>query len=874
MLGHVASINRGMAIEITSIEEGRRRPRIKRMKDVNAALKRIASARKRRLIFRSILASALFLVIAGIIFFVYSYNHYASVVDARLKSGFLTSRAGIYAAPRTLRAGQTISPDSLVEHLRRAGYIESKASDAWSGSFTVAGEDVVEIHPRRSATTSPTLVHVLFDNKGHIKEITGDLGVTLESYALEPEILTTDAAMKMGKRTQLSFNEIPPVLLHAIVSIEDRRFFEHSGVDIWGVSRALLRNATDDETRQGGSTITQQLVKNSFLTPERTLRRKFAEAMTAFALERRLSKQDIFALYCNEIYLGQRGSVSVRGVDQAAHIFFGKELKDLTLAEAATIAGMIQSPNRYAPDRHADAAAERRNIVLGAMARDRFITNEEAHAASQEAVAVAPLDNTEGSIAPYFIDYVNRMVEARFNAEAKSDERSARIYTTIDLDLQQLAETAVKRQLERLDKVYQKRGVKPQAALVALDPRTGNVLAMVGGRDYAESQLNRAIDSRRQPGSVFKPIVYSAALESGMSPTAMYEDAPQEFVYAGNAKYRPVNYGGGFSMREVMMRDALVHSLNVVTVDVAMHTGLTRVERTAESFGLPKAEAYPAIALGTTEASPLELAAAYTAFANGGQRAEPNVIARVTDESGTETVNATKQMRPVIRPTTAYMITDMLSDVIDHGTAHAARGAVRKTAIAGKTGTSRDGWFVGYTPNLVVAVWIGFDDNKQLGLTGAEAALPAWTEFVKSAVELRPELGGEAFERPAGITFVNIDPETGLLATSSCPQHEQVAITANLAPNLECTTHGEKFEMVASDEGTQIYDYEPAVISSDDSREFRQLPRPQALPRPSLSVDRIESPTWQATGVDVNTSGQRTLVNEMRVNDRLYIRKQ
>ena len=322
------------------------------------------------------------------------------------------------------------------------------------------------------------------------------------------------------------------------------------------------------------------------------------------------------------------------------------------------------------------------------------------------------------------------------------------------------------------------------------------------------------------------------------------------------------------------MRDALVHSLNVVKVYVAMHTGLTRVERTAESFGLPKADAYPAIALGTTEASPLELAAAYTAFANGGQRAEPNVIARVTDESGTETVNATKQMRPVIRPTTAYMITDMLSDVIDHGTAHAARGAVRKTAIAGKTGTSRDGWFVGYTPNLVVAVWIGFDDNKQLGLTGAEAALPAWTEFVKSAVELRPELGGEAFERPAGITFVNIDPETGLLATSSCPQHEQVAITANLAPNLECTTHGEKFEMAASDEGTQMYDYEPAVISSDESREFRQLPRPQALSRPALSVERIESPTWQTTGVEVDPRGQRTLVNEMRVNDRLYIRKQ
>ncbi|HEX8889011.1 MAG TPA: PBP1A family penicillin-binding protein [Pyrinomonadaceae bacterium] len=856
-----------MAIEVTSIEEGRRRPRIKHIKNAKDALKRLAAARKRRRIFRYILASLGLLAVAGTIFFVYSYNYYAGMVDARLKSGFLTSRAGLYAAPRTLRVGQTLTPDDLVEHLRRAGYIESSASDAWSGSFSKPDNLRIEIHPRHSSTTSPGVVRVLFDSKSHIKEITGDMGVTLDNYALEPELLTTDAAMKTGQRAQLSFNEIPPVLMHAIISIEDRRFFEHGGVDIWGVGRALLRNATDDETQQGGSTITQQLVKNSFLTPERTLRRKFAEAMTAFALERRLSKQDIFALYCNEIYLGQRGALSVRGVDQAARLYFGKELKEITLAEAALIAGMIQSPNRYAPDRHMEAAAARRNIVLGAMARDGFITNEEAHAAAQEAVAVAPLDDEEGSTAPYFIDYVNRMVEARLGSEAKSDERNARIYTTIDLDLQELAETAIKRQLERLDKVYEKRGLRPQGALVALDPRTGDVLAMVGGRNYAESQLNRAVDARRQPGSTFKPIVYSAALESGMSPLTMYTDAPQEFLYAGNAKYRPANYGGGFSMRDVMMRDALVRSLNVVTVDVAMHTGLARVERTAENFGLQKAEAYPAIALGTTEASPLELAAAYTTFPNGGERVQPNVIARVTDASGADVINQTKQTRPVIRPTTAYMITDMLSDVIDHGTARAARGSVKKTAIAGKTGTSRDGWFVGYTPNLVVAVWIGFDDNKQLGLTGAEAALPAWTEFVKNTVELRPELGGEAFARPAGITFIEVDPETGLLATPSCPQHEQVAIPANLAPNLECTKH-QTFDMVASGEEAETYAYEPAVIGAD-GRESRELPRPQTLPRPSISVERAEPPLWQTTRVETGTRGQRTLVNEMRVNDRL-----
>ena len=852
-----------MAIEVTSIDE-KRRPRVKRIRRAGQALKLIAAARKRRLILRSILASVVLLITAGTIFFIYSYNYYARIVDARLKSGYLTSRAGIYAAPRTLRVGQTLSRDRLVELLRRAGYLESSASDVWSGSFT-ARDDFIEIHPRRSTTTSPDVVRVRLGKNERISELTGDLGVTLDAYTLEPEIMTTDAAMKTGKRAQLSYKEIPLVLAHAILSIEDRRFFEHGGVDIWGVGRALWRNTTDDETSQGGSTITQQLVKNTFLTPERTLRRKFAEAMTAFALERRMSKEDIFALYCNEIYLGQRGAISVRGVEQAAHIFFGKELKDLTLAESATIAGMIQSPNRYAPDRHADAATARRNTVLGAMVRDQFISREEAQVAAQEPIAVAPLDNTDGSTAPYFIDYVNRLVEAKLGAEGKADERGARIYTTIDLDLQQLAEAAIKHQLERLDKVYKNRDQKPQAALVAIDPKTGNVLAMVGGRNYAESQLNRAVDARRQPGSVFKPIVYSAALESGLSPLAMYQDAPHEFIYAGGSKYRPANYGGGFSMRDVMMRTALVRSLNVVTVDVAMRTGLARVERTAELFGLPKAEAYPALALGTTEATPLMVAAAYTTFANNGERVEPNLIARMTDSSGTDIIGAIPRKRAVIRPTTAYMITDMLMDVIDKGTAHAARGAVKKTAIAGKTGTSRDGWFVGYTPNLVVAVWIGFDDNKQLGLTGAEAALPAWTEFVRNAVELKPDLGGEAFERPAGITSVEIDPETGLLATASCPQREQIAITATLAPNLECLMHGEKLEMLASTGGSQNYDYEPASIESDESRisSGGVATRPPPLPHPSISIERIEAPSWRTTRVETDASGQRTLVNEM-----------
>ena len=855
-----------MAIEITSVPERRR------IGSVGQAVRhsaKIAALHRRRIIFRSIAALLALALVAPILFLFYSYNSYSKIVDARLASGYLTSRAGIYAAPRSLRVGQALSSERLVSLLRRAGYIEADASYVWSGSFA-AQDGMVEIRPRRSSTnTGPSIVRVGFDKKGRISELTGDV-VSLDSYRLEPEVLTSDAGMKAGTRPTLAFQDIPPVLVHAILSIEDRRFFEHSGLDLFGVGRALLRNAGDERIGQGGSTITQQLVKNTYLSPERTFRRKFAEAMIAFTLERRLSKRDIFALYANEVYLGQRGAVAVRGVEQAARLYFGKELKELSLAEAATIAGMIQSPSRYAPDRHAEAATVRRNTVLGAMARDGRITNEEAAAAAKEPLAVAPLKETDGSLAPYFIDYVNREVVAQLEATAQQDERDLRIYTTIDPDLQQMAEDAVKRQLERLDKISRGRDVTPQAALVALDPKTGDVLAMVGGRNYADSQLNRATDAARQPGSTFKPFVYAAALESGISPMTMFKDAPREFFYDRHAVYRPSNYGGAYSMRDVTMRTGLVKSLNVVTVDVAMRTGLARISHLAESFGLTKPAPYPALALGTNEASPLKMAAAYTPFANNGQRVAPQVIARVTNSSGATVFEARPQTREVIRPTTAYMVTDMLADVIDHGTARAARGAVKKTAMAGKTGTSRDGWFVGYTPNLVCAVWIGFDDNKQLGLTGAEAALPAWTDFIKGAVELRPELGGAAFERPAGIIDIEIDPETGLLATLSCPQRERMAITSTLAPTSECYKHSELLQLIASANQTEPSD--PAALANAQAEGARAAAgQPVTLTRQpprSTSVDEIEAQSLRSTRVETDAYGRPTLVNEMSVNSR------
>ncbi|HEX7318396.1 MAG TPA: PBP1A family penicillin-binding protein [Pyrinomonadaceae bacterium] len=827
--------------------------------------------------FRRVLKVFGALIVAGVVataaLFAYLYSHYSQVVDARLASGYLTSRAGIYAAPRTLRAGQSLTAERLTEVLRRAGYVEGEASRVWNGRFKV-DNDAVEIFPSDSPgmgdASGAAVVRVEFDRRGRVREIRGD-GARLDSYTLAPEPLTVDALEKTSDRGSLTYEEIPETLRRAVLSTEDRRFFEHGAVDLWGIARAAFSWGDDSqELKQGGSTITQQLVKNTYLTPERTLRRKFREAALASVVENRLSKQDIFALYCNEIYLGQRGSIAVRGVRQAARVFFGKDLKDLSLAESATIAGMIQSPGRYAPDRHADVARARRNVVLAGMLRDGAVTAEEMRAAFNEPVTVAPLERADAT-APYFIDYVSREVESRLADSSEEAGQSLRVYTTLDLDLQRVAEEAVGRQVERLEKVFKGKR-RPQAALVAIDPRNGHVLAMVGGTSYAQSQLNRATDARRQPGSVFKPVVYAAALESGISPLTLSSDAPREFTYDVRARYRPANYGGGFSMRDVTLRTGLVRSLNVVTVDVAMRAGLTRVASLAEQLGLPRPQTYPSLALGTTEATPLEVATAYTALAGGGRRVSAAPLLRVEGGEGTEFDEALVTGEQVLKPATAYMLTDMLSAVIDHGTARAARGAFKGTAVAGKTGTSRDGWFAGYTPNLVCVVWVGFDDGGELDLTGADAALPAWTDFVKRAVELRPELGGAEFARPASVTFVDIDPETGLVASPSCPLRERVALAPSFVPNHECSLHGDPWGLMALAASSTPSGLTPTAqvaaptVVTYDSHAARTL---YAQPATATATESSEEyppavkAQTRATRVEVGRDGRRRLTSDL-----------
>lgn len=790
-------------------------------------------------------------VITSLVFVVSAYSDFAGVIDQQIAGGFLKSHAGLYAAPRVIEKGSRLNREQLANTLQRAGYARNQASSIWNGSFEI-NEAEIRILPRQGAENHEW-VSIKFDERGYVAGLSANDQTNLTSYSLEPELLTPDASVKIGKQQNLTYQEIPAVMVQAIIAIEDRRFFEHHGLDLRGIVRAILRNSSRGTLhfQQGGSTITQQLVKNFYLTPEKTLRRKFNEAILAVALENRLSKQDIFALYCNEVYLGQRNGVGVRGVAQAAKVFFGKELHELSLQEAATIAGMIQSPARYAPDKHPDAARARRDLVISAMVRDEAIDSQQAQAAKAEPVAVAPFQNVGNEMAPYYVDAVSRSLEGSSSAIDVDDDQPLRVQTTIDPDLQAAAEQALARQLDALSK---KSGTaRPQGALVALDPYTGHVLAMVGGRNYAESQLNRATDARRQPGSVFKPFVYAAALEAGISPLSTFSDTPQSFQY-GNASYSPDNYGRAYSMHEVMMREGLIRSLNVVTVELAMRVGLASVANTAASFGLPRPEPYPALALGTTEVTPLEVAAAYAAFVNGGKLVKPTFVAGVIDDNVDAPDGFSATSEEVVNPTTAYMITDMLSEVTTRGTAGRAKASFKKVAIAGKTGTSRDGWFVGYTPNLVCAVWIGYDDNRQLGLTGAEAALPAWIDFVKEAVAIRPSLGGESFSKPAGITTLRIDPETGFLAGPECPASVVVSIASRYVRAMDCYKHRPLDSMFTDESLGEVSYEEPALDASD----VRQIYEPEKVTGEGVLSEPAEDAEEKPGYMAAPTRPQRT----------------
>jgi penicillin-binding protein 1B len=642
---------------------------------------------------------------------------------------------------------------------------------------------------QRAAAHSDTPVEIRVAN-GVISTIT-DLStrrpVLQAELAPQPMVNMSDAGRV--KRRMVKYPDIPPVLVHAIVAVEDKRFFEHSGLDLLRIAKASYVDLREHRKEQGASTISMQLARNLWLDHDKSWKRKVTEAFITLHLEQKLSKQQIFEDYCNLVYLGNQGTFSVNGFGEASRLYFNKDIRKLSLTEAATLAGLIQRPSHLNPFHHPERALERRNVVLGLMYDNKYLTKAQLREATAAPLGLDP-GTGELSEAAYFLDIAG-------NEAAKDlDERpsgSANVYTTIDPRLQQAAEQAIADGMRLVDqalaarrKTGQASGSRPQVALIALDPHTGEVKALCGGRDYAASQLNRVL-SKRPPGSVFKPFVYATALNTAvvggsqvLTEASTVDDSPTTFQF-GNQTYSPNNFKGDFR-GTVTLREALAHSLNVATVKVGEMVGFDNVAELARRAGLSNMNSTPAIALGAYQATPLELARAYTVFANDGIRVEPTFIAAINDRNGMELYHHSPETKRVLDPRVAFLMVDMLQEVMRSGTAAGVRSRGFRLPAAGKTGTSHDGWFAGFTSQLLCLVWVGFDDYSELGLEGARSALPIWTEFMMQAARYKQYGNAKPFAPASGVVNMGVDLETG----EACPGGTMSFFIAGTQPAAQC----------------------------------------------------------------------------------------
>ncbi|HSR49398.1 MAG TPA: PBP1A family penicillin-binding protein, partial [Acidobacteriota bacterium] len=574
---------------------------------------------------------------------------------------------------------------------------------------------------------------------------------------------------------------------------EDRDFFQHWGIDVAGIARAAWINVLRQEAAQGGSTLTQQFVKNFFLTPEKSIRRKLEEMFMAVLLERRFSKRRIFELYANEIYLGQVGSFGVQGFGQASLAYFGKDVKEISLSESALLAGIIQAPNRYSPQRHPQRALKRRDHVLKLMRETGLIDNDQLEQALQARPQIVPAIRQDSSDAPYFVDFLRARLEERQWLPSGSYD-SLEVYSTLDPELQKAAFEAVREGIASAAKARPQDGAEVQAALVALDPRNGEILALIGGRSYASSQFNRASQALRQPGSTFKPFVYAAALESAAEAAPgqvftlarMLPDEPYTFVFDGKS-YSPRNYSNHYR-GQVSLRNALALSLNVPTVRLAEQVGFGEVAHTARRLGIERPlEPYPSIALGTFELTLLDLAQGYSVFANRGRLTPLRAVRRI-EQDGAALKLPEPEPRQVLNGEVAFLVNSALGSVLSYGTGKSVRRRGFDLPAAGKTGSTDDAWFVGYTPDLLCAVWVGFDDSRPLDMSGTRAALPIWTDFMKRARRLG-HLSGEDFPPPPGIVAVEIDRHSGNKASVHCRETYTEYFIAGSEPLRLCLQH-------------------------------------------------------------------------------------
>jgi penicillin-binding protein 1B len=780
------------------------------------------------------------LLILGITFSYYS-NRYKQVVDERMQKPLFTQTPRIYAAPREVRVGQKLTAASIAQQLRSAGYTGGGSSASPMGTYELRG-DSIAVHPGAQSYHSQEGATIAFDN-GMVTSISGDANQQLSAYELEPQLITSiSEGANRAKRRLVTYNELPPALVQAVTSIEDHRFFSHGGVDYYSLLGWIYHDLIGDRRYRGGaSTLTMQLARGIFLSPARHIKRKLIEVAITFQLEHRYTKQQIFEMYANEIPLGQQGSFGIYGFGEAAQAYFGKDVRQLDLAECALLAGMIQQPSALNPYHHQGTRAlARRNVVLGAMVDTHDITEAQAEAARQEPLRLAP-GTIDGGLAPYFIDIVHDQL-VRSYGETQYASQGLRVYSSLDPDLQEVANESVAEGMKTVDELVERRRARaknpetiatPQVALVALNPHTGQILALVGGRNYGISQLNHAI-AHRPTGSIFKPFVYAAAFNTSLAgtqlttPPAVVDTAangnpdsgivgdPQQdgttppngtpvptdpglrhglFTEVTLLNNDPTTFEGGYAPRnyghhglgEVTARYALQYSLNNATVELAQMVGYDNVAALARDAGIVDAKGTPAVALGAYSATPIQMAGAYTTFANNGTRIVPWEIASVRASNGDPITDHQPDTKPILDPRVAYLTTNMLQNVMNTGTAAEVRSLGFQAPAAGKTGTSHDAWFAGYTSNLICIIWVGNDDYSDIKLEGAHAAAPIWAAFMKHAVQLPQYSDTRDFPVPQGVNLIKLDKNTNLLADPTCPENYYAAFLDGTAPTNTCS---------------------------------------------------------------------------------------
>lgn len=745
--------------------------------------------------------------VLGVVLFGTFYFHYQHVVDDRLASGpIFASVSQIYAAPKEVRDGQHLTAASIGADLRHAGY----NSNPQLGTFQLNGDSIfIKPGPQSYHTTDGATINTA---GGEVQSITAENGAALSAYELEPQLITALSEDKSRvKRRLVTYNQIPPRMVEAVTSIEDRGFFQHGGISYLRIAKCAVEDVLARRMSCGGSTLTQQLARGFFLSPEKHIIRKLKEVFITFQLEARFNKQQIFEMYANEINLGQRGSYAINGFGEASQAYFGKNLSQLDTAECALLAGIIQSPSRLNPYRHPERAMARRNVVLDSMVETDAITAAEATRAKAEPLRLTP-PNIDASEAPYFVDLVHDQLVQRIGDQDLA-RQNLRIYTSLDPDLQRAASEAVEIGMKNVDEMVRKQQrtpkgqqpkpiTYPQVSLVAINPHTGQILALVGGRNYGVSQLNHAV-AKRPTGSIFKPFVYAAAYNSSLNGMSLGDsgvftaltqlnDVATTFTYDnGRQTYNPGNYKDEYH-GNVTAIYALAHSLNNATISLGQQVGFENIAALARASGITAARGTPSVALGAYDATPIDMAGAYTVFANGGVHLNPWMVASVRNADGDIVSDFAPQARQVMDPRAAYLTQSLLEGVMNFGYGYAVRQRGFTAPAAGKTGTSHDAWFAAYDSNLICIVWIGNDDYTDVKLSGAIAAAPIWADFMNRAIKLPQYSDVKPFSAPSGVTTVRIDKATNLLADATCPDNSfSAAFLDGTAPHNTCSQMNE-----------------------------------------------------------------------------------